>query len=197
MPSPVGIYDIQACVHVQPAGAKLGKQIRLADLELVTLDMPRPFMGEPFELDFEEVVEAASRLERFFIGPDGSFVWVSSHDMTPWQLDGNLCNQEQSLLFMDIKGNCPPAEFDRLLNLLGWPATVLMFEFDARDDIFARGRISPLGAGRKGVVGKRVAHGIVIEYPTGIAILARAAYVDSAACGSSALSPHPDRRSRS
>jgi hypothetical protein len=63
-----------------------------------------------------------------FVEPDGSFVWASSQNSAPWQVDGNLHDRDELLLFVDIKGSCPQAEFDRLLMALGWPQNRVMFQ---------------------------------------------------------------------
>jgi hypothetical protein len=70
-----------------------------------------------------------------FCEPDGSFVWVSSQGEPAWQVDGNLYDRNERLLFVDLKGTCPPREFDRLLGALGWPSTALMFQL-TREAVF-------------------------------------------------------------
>ena len=67
--------------------------------------------------------------------PDGSFVWVSSQGEPAWQVDGNLYDHNERLLFVDLKGTCPPREFDRFLAALGWPRTKLMFQL-TREAVF-------------------------------------------------------------
>lgn len=60
--------------------------------------------------------------------PDGSFVWVSPAGEPPWQVDGVLYDRGGRLLFVDLKGNCPSTEFDRLLGACGWPAAPVLFQ---------------------------------------------------------------------
>ena len=67
-------------------------------------------------------------LERMYCEPDGSFVWVSSQADRLWQVDGNLYDRAERLLFVDVRGTCPAEEFDRLLQCLGWPETAVMFQ---------------------------------------------------------------------
>ena len=69
-----------------------------------------------------------------FIELDGSFVWVSQY-RTPlpenrpdWQVDGNLYERNDLLNYVEMKGNCPEAEFDQLLSAFSWPAYEIMFE---------------------------------------------------------------------
>ena len=84
---------------------------------------------------FEVARECLAGLERMFSEPDGSFVWVSPQGDPVWQVDGNLYDRNERLLFVDAKGSCPPEEFDRLLTALGWPATKLMFQL-TREAVF-------------------------------------------------------------
>ncbi len=70
-----------------------------------------------------------------FCEPDGSFVWTSPRDEPTWQVDGNLYDRDGRLLFVDLKGTCPPKEFDGLLQAFGWPATSLMFQL-TREAVF-------------------------------------------------------------
>ena len=81
-----------------------------------------------FACTFEEVSERLKRLDRIYCEPDGSFVWVSSQDAPRWQVDGNLYDRTERLLFIDIKGSCPPEEFDRFLACFGWPEQPVMFQ---------------------------------------------------------------------
>jgi hypothetical protein len=39
-----------------------------------------------------------------------------------------LFDRDGKLLFVDLKGSCPPEQFDRLLGAFGWPAASLMFQ---------------------------------------------------------------------
>lgn len=80
-----------------------------------------------FDRTFEEVADALGSLPRLFVEPDGSFVWVSSGEPA-WQLDGVLYDGTERLWYVDLKGRCPEAEFDRLLAALGWPETPLCFQ---------------------------------------------------------------------
>ena len=84
---------------------------------------------------FEVASQRLGQLERMFCEPDGSFVWVSSQGDPVWQVDGNLYDRDERLLFVDLKGTCPPDQFDRLLSALGWPETKLMFQL-TREAVF-------------------------------------------------------------
>lgn len=80
-----------------------------------------------FERSFEQVSNALASLPRMFVEPDGAFVWVSTAE-PHWQVDGVLYDGAGRLWYVEIKGRCPEAEFNRLLASLGWPQTSLRFQ---------------------------------------------------------------------
>ena len=84
---------------------------------------------------FEETRERLSRLARMYCEPDGSFVWVSSQGEPAWQVDGNLYDLAERLLFVDLKGTCPGEALDQLLTAFGWPAMRVMFQL-TREAVF-------------------------------------------------------------
>jgi hypothetical protein len=129
------LYRFYASIHARPEEATAGPQVQLQGQLLDTLHVPPPLLAQPLDRNFEDTIEILSRWERMFVEPDGSFVWVSSQNATPWQVDGNLYDRDELLAFLDIKGCCPPAEFDRLLGALGWPETALMFQL-TREGVF-------------------------------------------------------------
>ena len=82
---------------------------------------------------FDEVLDRLAKLPRLFIEPDGSFVWKgATTEGAPWQVDGNLIDQGSALAYVELKGDCPPEQFDRLLRALSWPATPLVFQLPQR-----------------------------------------------------------------
>ena len=88
----------------------------------------RAALSTPFGISFEEAAERLGQLPRSCVEPDGSFFYASAQGQPPWQVDGNLFDRNGRLLFVDLKGNCPPEEFDRLLSALGWPGTAMAFQ---------------------------------------------------------------------
>ncbi len=123
------MYSFYVTVHAQPAGAIVGPEIELAGRTLRTLHVvPQELSTTTFACSFEVARERLARLERIFCEPDGSFVWVSPQSGPPWQVDGNLYDRNERLLFVDLKGSCPRKQFDRFLTALGWPDTKLMFQ---------------------------------------------------------------------
>jgi hypothetical protein len=146
------MYTFYVTIHALPDAAKPGATIVLGrkgvrnqfanltseeaigtERELVpdtfsTLDIPPAALSIPFGISFEEAAERLSQLPRSCVEPDGSFFYGSAQGEPPWQVDGNLFDRNGRLLFVDLKGDCPPEEFDRLLAAIGWPDTRLAFQ---------------------------------------------------------------------
>jgi len=123
------MYSFYVTVHAQPAGATVGPEIELAGRTIRTLHVvPQELSTTTFACSFEVTRERLARLDRMFCESDGSFVWVSSQGEPAWQVDGNLYDRNERLLFVDLKGSCPQQQFDRVLTALGWPETKLMFQ---------------------------------------------------------------------
>jgi hypothetical protein len=131
------LFQFHATLHARSSEVVPGVAIELRGALTSTLIVPPAALAQPFALTFEEAVAALERLERMFVEPDGSWVWVSSSDecVQTWQLDGNLFDRNGRLLFVDLKGTCAAAEFDRLLTAFGWPGTPDLFEL-AREAVF-------------------------------------------------------------
>ncbi|HUY87889.1 MAG TPA: hypothetical protein VMV10_04055 [Pirellulales bacterium] len=125
----------QITIQARPAEAKESAVAALGGNPFRTLDVPAAALGTPFAISFEGASEALLALERMFLEPDGSFVWVSASQERPWQLDGVLYDRNERLLYVDLKGACTLGEFNRLLAALGWPATSVMFQL-AREAVF-------------------------------------------------------------
>ena len=84
-------------------------------------------------VNFDEALAALERLDRLFIEPDGSFVWAGvTADGGAWQVDGNLIDRGECLAYVELKGVCPEAQFNRLLSALGWPKSGLAFQLQKR-----------------------------------------------------------------
>jgi hypothetical protein len=123
------MYVFHTTIHARPAAAVAGKEIELAGQRVCTLEVSHEELGAAtFACTFEEAIARLEQLERMYCEPDGSFVWVSSQGEPAWQVDGNLYDRNERLLFVDAKGTCPAEQFDRLLAALGWPETPVMFQ---------------------------------------------------------------------
>lgn len=91
-----------------------------------TLAVGHDEMSQPLAGGFDEAFARLGLLERMFAEPDGSFVWTSPREGLSWQVDGNAFEKDGRVLFVDLKGSCPPEAFDRLLSAFGWPAQAVM-----------------------------------------------------------------------
>jgi len=121
-------YAFEVTLHPRPAEATTAGLLDDDWGSWPVLHVPRNSPGRTLTAGFDETLDRFARLPRMFAEPDGSFVWVSPAAGEPWQVDGNLFERQGKVLLVDLKGCCPPAEFDRLLAGLGWPTDPLMFE---------------------------------------------------------------------
>ena len=123
------MYQFHTTIHARPAEAVAGEPVNLNGQPFGTLKLAPQLLGTSlFACTFEQASSRLTQLPRMYCEPDGSFVWTSSRDEIAWQVDGNLYDRADRLLFVDAKGSCPPAQLDRLLAALGWPDTKLMFQ---------------------------------------------------------------------
>lgn len=122
-------------IHARAAEVAPAGLIALAGHDYPTLDVPAAALSAPFDRSFEAVGEALTGLDRMYLEPDGSFVWVSSAGEPPWQLDGVLYDRAGRLLYVELKGRCPHGPFEQLLAALGWPDTLVMFQL-VREAVF-------------------------------------------------------------
>ena len=130
------MYSFYITVHALPGDAGAGPEMELGGRAARTLQIAPPSLSTTtFGCSFEAAQGRLATLDRMFIEADGSFVWVSPQGEPAWQVDGNLYDRNERLLFVDLKGTCPAEQFDRLLTALGWPATRLMFQL-TREAVF-------------------------------------------------------------
>jgi hypothetical protein len=123
------MYEFQVSIHALPDDCMRGQPVELPGGRFTPLALAPERLGSiTLPRTFEEVAADLARLERLFIEPDGSFVWVSSRQDAPWQVDGMIYDHQDRVRFVDLKGVCPADQFDRLLTVLGWPQTRLMFQ---------------------------------------------------------------------
>ncbi len=130
------MYSFFVTVHARPNDTTSSEPIELAGQTYQALRVSGDQLStSTFGCTFEVARDRLGKLERMFCEPDGSFVWVSRQGEPAWQIDGNLYDRGEQLLFVDLKGTCPAEEFDRLLKALGWPETRLLFQL-TREAIF-------------------------------------------------------------
>ncbi|MBN8624951.1 MAG: hypothetical protein J0M17_05615 [Planctomycetes bacterium] len=129
------MLSFNAVVHARPKHAHLDAGPSLRGLLIQRLETGGDVVGPGFPRSFEEVGESLETLERMFFEPDGSFVWVGSAEGQAWQLDGLLADRAGRLLYVELKGRCPPEVLDRILATFGRPEHGLMFQL-VREAVF-------------------------------------------------------------
>ena len=104
-------------------------------------------------VSFDSALSRLAVLPRFFIEPDGSFVWRGlTEDGQAWQVDGNLIDRGDMLDYVELKGACPSERLDDILRALGWPQTSITFQLPRQGVLlteveFRRQAATPAGAG--------------------------------------------------
>jgi hypothetical protein len=134
-PGKHAVYSFHCAVRAVAAGVAPGPELEIGRQRLNSLVVPPEAMAMPLAVTFEEAAERLARLERMFVEPDGSFVWVSAVG-PQWQVDGQLHDQGIGLSSVELKGRCPREEFDRLLEALGWPSAPVMFQILPEGNFF-------------------------------------------------------------
>jgi hypothetical protein len=130
------LYTFYVTVHALPPAAGSGDEIELAGRKLRTLRVvPEALATTTINCPFETALARLAALPRLYTEADGTFVWGSAQGEPAWQIDGKLFERNGQLLFVDLKGTCPGAKFDRLLSAFGWPHTKLMFQL-TREAVF-------------------------------------------------------------
>jgi hypothetical protein len=127
------LYAFEITLQARPVEAVPGPVVGDAWGTWPTILVPKESLATPMAVGFDDAIARLGALERLYAEPDGSFVWASSRgggasDGRRWQVDGNAYDREGRVLLVDLKGSCPPAEFDLLLVAFGWPEQGLMFQ---------------------------------------------------------------------
>jgi hypothetical protein len=111
------------------------------------------FGEKALTVTFDWATTALQLLERLFIEPDGSFVWVgAAAEGEPWQVDGELIDRGDALAYVKLKGRCPEEQFDRLLAAFGWPQATLAFQLPRRGATLDKSDFVELAASEAGAV---------------------------------------------
>jgi hypothetical protein len=120
------LYAFEAVLHRRPDDAADAGRHTDEWGSWPVIAVSRDALSQPLAIGFDDAVERLARLPRMFVEPDGAFVWTSPAADRLWQVDGNLFERSGRVLLVDLKGSCPPAEFDRLLEAFGWPEEPVM-----------------------------------------------------------------------
>lgn len=116
-------FDVS--LHPLPAGAVAGPPLVDRRGTWPTIVPPAEAAGLTMASDFEAALERLAALERAYVEPDGSFVWVGPGGEGRWQIDGNAYERHGRVLVVETKGTCPEDVFDRFLEVWGWPTQPL------------------------------------------------------------------------
>lgn len=93
-----------------------------------TVVVPPDAAGTTMAADLDGALARLAALERAYVEPDGSFVWVGGGAEGPWQIDGNAYERHGCVLVVEVKGNCPGDILDHFLRVWGWPGQALVFQ---------------------------------------------------------------------
>ena len=87
-----------------------------------------PLETAGFAMSYEQLSERFESIERMFLEPDGSFVWVVEENGRRDQLDGLIVDDGQRVLTVEAKGTASKEMFDRMLETLGWPGQAVVIQ---------------------------------------------------------------------
>lgn len=116
-------FDVS--LHPLPGGAISGPPLVDPRGTWPTIVPPTDAAGMTMTSDFDAALERLAALERAFVEPDGSFVWVGPGGRERWQIDGNAYERNGHVLVVETKGSCPEDIFDCFLAVWGWPEQAL------------------------------------------------------------------------
>jgi hypothetical protein len=122
------VYRYHLAIHARPANAIDDAAQEIDGRTVRPLNVTASDVTEPLGVTFDEAVRRLEALPRFFLEPDGSFLWTAREGPKVWQTEGVLYDRGDRLHYVEMKGSCPPAEFDALLRAFGWPETPLAFQ---------------------------------------------------------------------
>jgi hypothetical protein len=109
--------------------------------------------SRPLSVTFDQALSVLEQLDRMFIEPDGSFVWMGgASDSDRWQVDGNLIDRGDCLAYVELKGSCPELQLNQILSALGWPNEPLAFELTRRGVVIDEEEFRRMAASQAGAV---------------------------------------------
>ena len=111
------MYAFECSLHALPDSEVRVSGETLTDScgQWPTLLIAQDQLITPLPIVFDDVLNQLNTLPRLYAEPDGSFVWTSSQENISWQVNGNLYERNDRVLFVELKGSCPTSEFDQLL----------------------------------------------------------------------------------
>ena len=111
------MYAFECSLHALPDSEVLASGATLTDScgQWPTLLIAQDQLITPLPIGFDDVLDQLNTFPRLYAEPDGSFVWTSPQENIRWQVNGNLYERNDRVLFVELKGSCPASEFDQLL----------------------------------------------------------------------------------
>jgi hypothetical protein len=106
-------------LHGRPPGAMAGEETMMQGREVRPLTSAEPLAQTPLPVTFEEAEAALRRLPRLFFEPDGSFGWFAPPGAARWELGGMLYDRGDRVMYAELTGACPAAEFRQIAAALG------------------------------------------------------------------------------
>ena len=129
------IYRFDVVLHPRPPATMVaGEQADAWGLWPI-LAVPRDGLVATFEIGFDDVLTALDRLPRLVTEPDGAILWAAADAEQAWQIDGTLAERDGRALAAELKGSCPAAAFDQVLEAFGWPRMPVMLQL-VRSGVF-------------------------------------------------------------
>ncbi|QGJ71995.1 Hypothetical protein PBC10988_37080 [Planctomycetales bacterium 10988] len=131
MPGPTW-YQFDTVIQIAPSEPNDGAFQVISGKNVRPFQLTPSQQGLPFPIRFEELMEQFAQWPRMFCEWDGSFVWtgeesISSEEELRWQLDGNLYDRDDRLIYIELKGICPQNRLEQFLTACGWPQDSFMF----------------------------------------------------------------------
>jgi hypothetical protein len=105
-------------LHGRPAGAIAGAAVSVEGCEVQPLSSNEPLSQTPLSVTFEEAEGALRRLPRLYFEPDGSFGWFSAPGEPRWEIGGMLYDRGDRVMYAELTGFCPAAEFRQIAEAL-------------------------------------------------------------------------------
>lgn len=101
---------------------------RWLDLEMPAWQPLRGMLAEPLPIDFATAEQRLGALPLMFFEPDGYFLWGRGSGVERWQINGQLTDDGQQMLYITARGRMPRQPFEQFLTVFGWPDVPLAIQ---------------------------------------------------------------------
>ena len=93
--------------------------MQVGSSRLTALQVPAAQQALPLDVSFEELLQQLEQVPSCHTEPDGWFVWTGYVADEFWSLNGQLTDNGERLLLVELKGDCPPSVLATLQSWLG------------------------------------------------------------------------------